>query len=225
MRREAQRVWPFINTEKSHGSLQAVREENDIFVCASWKINQLVFKESQRRRHLSEPGDSIYISSLPFGGFSLMQQKRREEEENRAGQSAATPPGFAQQINICSLWTFCTQLLKTNQKTCLFACILRRLPFFWWWHLKLLKRRKLGWTQQWRFPEDLDSQRAVRRIRAPSLHRRCHSAGSFWKSAKNVTSHPVLTNSEKRIHLQRNRKTCGWNSIIIITVEEIALYS
>lgn len=124
MRREAQRVWPFINTEKSHGSLQAVREENDIFVCASWKINQLVFKESQRRRHLSEPGDSIYISSLPFGGFSLMQQKRRDEEGNRAGQSAATPPGFAQQINICGLWTFCTQLLKTNQKMCLFACMM-----------------------------------------------------------------------------------------------------
>lgn len=53
-----------------------------------------------------------------------MQQKRREEEKNRAGQSAATPPGFAQQINICGLWTFCTQLLKTNQKMCLFACMM-----------------------------------------------------------------------------------------------------
>lgn len=153
--------------------------------------------------------------------------KRREEEENWAGQSAATPPGFSQQINICGLWTFCTQLLKTNHKTCLFACIPRCLLFFWWWRhlLKLLKRRKPGWTQQWRFPKDLGSQRAVRRIRAPSLHRCCHSAGSSWKSTKNVTSHPVLTNSEKQIHLRRNRKTCSWNSIIIITVEEIAWYS
>lgn len=51
-----------------------------------------------------------------------MQQKRRDEEGNRAGQSAATPPGFAQQINICGLWTFCTQLLKTNQKN-VFICV------------------------------------------------------------------------------------------------------